>query len=83
MESIIDAWRKQVYDPETDQIGWATQYKKDGMVTEFGPDGTFFRNWKIKGVWPSGVNYGSSMSHEGSEVKKLEMTLAYDKAFRV
>lgn len=82
MEQIINAWRRQVYNPETDEIGWAADYKKEGCVTQFGPDGTFFRNWTVKGAWPSGVNYGSSMSHEGNEVKKIEMTITYDKAFR-
>lgn len=82
MEKIVNAWHKQVYNPETDQIGWAADYKKNGMVTEFGPDGTFYRNWKIKGIWPSGVNYGATLSHEGNEVKKIDMTLTYDKAYR-
>lgn len=83
VEKCIVAWRKLVYNPETDAIGWAVNYKKNGLVTEFGPDGTFERSWKYKGLWPSGANYGSTMSHEGNEVKKVELQIAYDKAYRV
>lgn len=82
MEKIIKAWHYQVYNPENDKIGWAVDYKKDGCVTEFGPDGTFFRDWTIKGCWPSGVNYGETLSHDGNEVKKITMTITYDKAWR-
>lgn len=81
IEKIITDWRHLVYNEKTDQIGWAVDYKKEGSVTEFGPDGTFFRNCKILGVWPYGVNYGESMSHEGAEVKKVTVNISYDKAY--
>lgn len=82
IENIIKEWHLQVYNPETDKIGWAANYKKDGQVTEFAPDGTNLRNWKIKGAFPSAVNYGPTLSMDGAEVKKVEITISYDKAWR-
>ena len=82
IEKIIDQWRALVYNPEDDTIGWASRYKKEGSVTEFGPDGTFERQWKLMGCWPSGVNYGE-LSHEQNDIKKVELTIAYDKALRL
>lgn len=83
IEKIIRDWHIQVYNPETDQIGWAYIYKKDGLLIEFAPDGTQLRGWEIKGLWPSSVNYGGSLSMDGAEVKKIEITMAYDKAWRL
>ena len=82
MEEIIRQWRALVYDPRDDTIGWAIRYKKDGTVTEFGPDGTFYRYWNYKGLWPSAVNYGNSLSHESPDIKKIELTIQYDKCDR-
>lgn len=83
MEKVIDAWRYLVYNPEDDTIGWASRYKKTGTITEFGPDGTFFRNWSVIGAWPNSVTYGETLSHEGSEAKKISMNISYDKCFRI
>lgn len=83
VEAMVRAWHVQVYNPETDQIGWAADYKKDGTLTEFAPDGSNLRIWQIKGMWPSSVNYGGTLSHDGAEVKKIEITITYDKAWRL
>lgn len=82
IEKIIVDWQKQVYDPETDKMGWAGDYKKEGAVTQFGPDGTEQRKWEVYGIWPSAVDYGSSFNYQGSDVKQVTMTLTYDRAWR-
>jgi len=81
MEKIISDWRELVYRPSDDAIGWAAQYKKQGSVVEAGPDGTFLREWKYEGMWPSEVNYGA-LSHENNELKKIEIQIQYDRAYR-
>ena len=83
LSQIISDWRKLVYDPETDAIGWAANYKKQGEVVEAGPDGTFYRTWKYEGIWPSAVNFGE-LNHEATtDVRRIEMTMQYDRAYRV
>lgn len=79
MEAIIDAWRATVYDKETDAVGFAADYKKQARITQFAPDGTYERVWKIEGVWPSSVDYGQ-VSQTDNSLKEINITLEYDKA---
>ena len=81
ISAIISNWRELVYNSQTDAIGWAANYKKAASVFEAGPDGTFHREWKYEGVWPSGVEYGE-LSHESPELRKINVTLQYDRAYR-
>lgn len=80
IEKIINDWQKQVYDPETDLMGWAEDYKKDALLTQYGPDGSYERTWKLEGVWPSSVEYGD-LAYEGSDKKTISATLTYDRAY--
>lgn len=81
-EQIIVDWRKQVYDPETDKVGLAVNYKKQARVIQWAPDGSMERTWKIIGAWPSTVNYGT-LDYTASDKKTIEVTITYDKAIRV
>lgn len=83
VEDIVDSWRTQVYNAETDKMGLAADYKRDAYVVEYSPDYEKLRTWKIVGAWPSGVAFGDTLSMEGSEVKKVTLTIAYDRAYRV
>ena len=83
MEKIIKGWSDLVFNPETGLIGWAADYKKDGVVMEHGPDGDAKRSWKVHGMWPSGVDFGSSLSYDGGEVKRITIQIAYDQAYRM
>lgn len=79
---MISDWRELVYRQSDDAIGWAANYKKQGEVTEAGPDGTFYRTWKYEGIWPSGVNYGELNYDTQGDVRKIDITLQYDRAYR-
>ncbi|WJZ23498.1 tail tube protein [Listeria phage LIS04] len=83
IEKIVNNWHKQVYDPADDSIGFAADYKKKASVVEFAPDGTMERQWDLLGLFPTGVSYGDTLNHEGNEVKRIQITLSYDKARRV
>lgn len=79
MEQVIDEWRATVYRKDTDQIGFAADYKKPAYVTQYAPDGTLKRVWQLEGVWPSAVDYGQ-VSYDSPGVKTINITLQYDKA---
>lgn len=79
MEAIIDAWRASVYNKDTDAVGFAADYKKQARITQFAPDGSYERVWKIEGVWPSSVDYGQ-VSQTDNSLKEISITLEYDKA---
>lgn len=75
-------WRKQVYDPETDKVGFAEDYKRNGYIYQFAPDGSHMRTWKIIGAWPTTFTPGEN-NQEGSDKKMMSMTLSVDKAYPV
>ena len=80
IERQLHAWRKQVYDPESDAVGWAEKYKRNGRVYQYGPDGTVVRTWRIIGMWPASIESGE-MSYDGSEKKQVTMNFSVDKAY--
>lgn len=79
VEQMVDQWRADVYDKDTDAIHFAFDYKKKAKVTQSAPDGTLLRVWDMEGVWPSAVSYGS-LSYDSPGVKTINITLQYDKA---
>ena len=82
LEKQMWDWRCQVYNPETDAIGWAEDYKKSGRIHQYAPDGTYQRSWRIIGVWPTNFN-GGDLQYDGGDKKLISMTLSVDKAFLV
>lgn len=81
-EGELYDWFKTVYDPETDKVGWAANYKRTARLYQYAPDGTYVRQWKLEGVWP--INFQSSeFTYDGAEKKTVTMTLAVDKAYPV
>lgn len=75
-------WRKQVYNPETDKVGFAADYKKNGYLYQYAPDGTHTRTWKIIGAWPTTFTPGEN-NQEGSDKKLMSLTLSVDKAYPI
>lgn len=78
VEQMI-AWRRLVYEPSTGKIGLARDYKKQGEVIMFGPDGERQRTWKLYGVWPSKLDPGGG-DMNANENNKITCTLTIDKA---
>ena len=82
VEGQLVEWRRKVYKAETDQIGYAADYKQNATIYEFAPDGSHVRTWKLLGCWPSSLNPGE-LSNESSDIKQITCTVEYDKAYRV
>jgi len=79
VEKIIEDWRSKVYNKETGAVGMASEYKKPARIVQYAPDGTHARTWKLEGVWPSRVNYGT-LDYESNNIKTIDITLRYDLA---
>ena len=82
IEGILYSWQNIVYNPETSQMGWAANYKTTAQVVEYAGDGSCVASWVLQGVWPSGVDYGNSLSKNEATLKKVSVTLSYDVAYR-
>lgn len=83
IENLIVEWRKSVYNPDTDQVGLAFDYKMDARLVQYAPDGTLERTWKLTGVFPLSVDYGPLDYTSQGAAKQISMTLSYDKAYRI
>lgn len=82
VEGILYAWQSLVYNSETGQVGWAYNYKTDAKVLEYSGDGECLSTWILRGVWPTAIDYGNSLSKGGSDIKNVVATLSYDLAYR-
>lgn len=82
IDQLLLDWRYSVYDPKTDKIGWAKNYKRQAYLYQYAPDGTHMRPWKLIGCWPSSYE-SSEFNYEGADKKEITLTLSVDKAYRV
>lgn len=78
-ERVIAAWHALVFNPKTEAIGRATNYKKSARLIETAPDGTLARQWQLYGCWPSNVQFGA-YDYNGGATRQITMTLTYDRA---
>ena len=80
IEAQLYAWRKKVYDPETQKIGWAEEYKRNARLYQYGPDGTVQRVWRLIGCWPTSMESGE-FNYDGSDKKQITFNISIDNAF--
>ena len=55
-------WSVQVFDPVTECIGRAANYKREGSIILVDGCGQATRSWKLIGVWPTNVDPGEGSS---------------------
>jgi hypothetical protein len=79
VEKALSDWQKQVYDPETERIGLAVNYKKTAYLIEYSPDGLSYRQWKLYGCWPSQLQLGE-FSQDGNATRQVTLNITYDRA---
>ena len=79
VEKIISAWQGLVYNPRTQNIGKASDYKKTGYLLEFSPDHAIVRQWELVGCWVSKVSYGD-YSSDNPSLRQITATIVYDYA---
>ncbi len=71
-------WFTKVYDPETGEVGYASDYKKEGAVFQFDSKGKKVREWKLTGIWPTNINYGQA-DYAGTEPIRIVLDLSVDR----
>jgi hypothetical protein len=78
--NVVMEWRRQVYDERTGRIGRPSEYKKDGILQQFTPDGTLVRTWTLSGCWIQAINWGT-LDYGTAEIQQITCTIQYDKGF--
>jgi hypothetical protein len=77
--AAILRWRREVYNPDTGNLGLAKDYKKDATLTLYGPNGQMERQCKLTGCWPT-TEPGGSLDHSSSDAVMIEVPIRFDKA---
>jgi len=75
-------WRKRVFDPTNGTMGYKAEYAGTGVINQYDPKGALVRQWKIKGIWPQAVNYGTP-SQDTTDPISISVTFRYDTAIPV
>lgn len=80
---VIKQWREMVWTPASG-LKLADDYKKESRINVYPPtfepqDGY---SWILKGSWPSVIRHGD-LTYTSSDVKIVEVTVAYDWAEEV
>ena len=76
-ERILAAWHGQVFNPNSQAVGKATTYKKTAVLIETAPDGSNGRAWRLLGLWPSNLEYGS-YDYSSAATRNITCTFTYD-----
>lgn len=80
VEGILWKWRLAVYNPNTGKVGWTKNYKKDGKIVQYGPNGEVLREWHLSGCWPTSLDLGD-LDYSSGDKKQVSMTLSVDNAY--
>ena len=78
-ERILMAWSKRVYNPKTETVGWAVDYKRDGYLMEYSPDGTVVRRTQLRGCFPGTVSPGE-FNNDSNDLREISVTFYVDVA---
>lgn len=81
VEILFRKWRNRVYNASKGTVGYAADYKSNGTIVEYSPNGETGRKWRLVGCWPSEVNYGD-LDYETGGYKDITCTIVYDWAYR-
>ena len=76
-ERILMSWSRLVYDPKTEKIGYASDYKRDGYLMEYSPSGDFIRKVQLRGCFPGTIAPGN-FSNDDNSVREITATFYVD-----
>lgn len=71
----LRAWRKEVYDPDTEKMGLPSNYMKTVYFIKYDGQGTVRDVIKCPGTWIRGLSNGA-MNQEGGNLVKVQTTFA-------
>lgn len=72
-------WYKKIYDPETGEVGYASEYKKQGSIVQYDSKGNRVREWTLSGMWPATCTMGS-LDYSSADPVKIQIDFSVDRA---
>lgn len=78
--NVLMAWQALSFNPETEKVGLAGDYKKDAYLIEYTPDYQKVRQWILRGCWISSISE-DERSSETNNVARIQCTIEYDRGY--
>jgi hypothetical protein len=75
----IERWYSKIYNVESSEIGFASEYKSMGTLTMYDVKGGHSRSWELIGIWPQDIS-SETPSYVGGDIFRVNVTFHYDKA---
>ena len=79
-KEVMLAWQRLSYNPKTQKVGRAKDYKKTAYLVEYAPDGEIVRTWLIKGCWLTDLKFDDYSADESGK-QQMTASIAYDYAY--
>jgi len=76
MLQYLKEWRETIWT-SMKGLKVASEYKKQSHLETFLPTGKSVQGWLLNGSWPKVIRHGE-MTYTNSDVKTVEVTVAYD-----
>lgn len=76
---VLADWFYLAHNPIDGKTQFARDYKKNGRVVLYGPEGTGDREWEIQGAWISTFDPGDA-DMEGEDRTRITCTITIDRA---
>lgn len=76
----LRAWRKQVYDPETERMGLPSEYMRQVYFIKYDGQGRARDVIRCPGVWINGLDNGGG-NQTGGDVVKVRVQFVISKAY--
>ena len=80
--TVIANWFYLSHNPVSGKTDLAANYKRNGRMVKYGPNGEFDREWEIQGMWVSNFDPGDA-DMEGEDRVRITASLTIDKAIYV
>lgn len=72
-------WRQKVYNVNTAELGFASEYKKRGLAFRYDSKGGLIRTYELINIWPTKVGDGTFEQGDYSG-NMIEIALSMDRA---
>lgn len=79
-KEVLLAWQRLSYNPRTQKVGRAKDYKKTAYVVETAPDGEIVRTWRVEGCWIKDLKF-DEYSMDDSGKQQMTASISYDYAY--
>lgn len=73
-------WRKQIYNPDTEEMGLPSEYMRNCYFIKYDGRGNPRDIIRCPGTWISGLNSGD-MNQQGGDVVKAQVSFVISKAY--